>query len=237
MLLSTLCNTVKRESHRGNQSITTDQITTDIVACANEALRDVYKMVPKRYFWKQGTVAVTTGTIAVPSVWSLASDCQEAIVFWYVWPLGSSLFKLAKVQSDQEWFQGVWTNVTPPNQPIYFRDIGLDTSGARTIEIFPPSSQSLTLNYEYYIKKPSDLTTANLSAEIPVIPDLYHDVIAKGALYYFLKGYDDKLQAVAKADYDSAKLAVEEADENNQDGTLALRWQKTQTMLPGFRLY
>ncbi len=236
MLLNTLCNTVKRKSHRGNQSVTTDQITTDIIACANEALRDVYKLLPKKYFWAQGTISVTAGTQGVPSVWSLASNCQEPETFWYVWSPGNSQFTLSKVMSNMEWFNAVWNVNTTPYQPIYFRDIGNDTSGNRQIEIFPASNTSLTLNYEYYIKKPTDLTTSNLSSEIPTIPDQYHDVIEKGALYYFIKGFDDSAAQIAKADYDAAMMAIEIADERNQDGDLSLRWQKKQTLLPGFRL-
>ena len=236
MILNTLVNTIKRKSHRGNQSITTDAITTDIIACANESLRDVYKLVPKKYFWKQGTVAVTAGTIAVPSVWSLDPTCQEPEIFWYTWSPGNSQFTLSKIMSNMEWFHSVWNVNTSPYQPIYFRDIGLDTSGNRQIEIFPASNVSLTLNYEYYIKKPVDLSTANLTQEIPVIPDQYHDVIEKGALYYFIKGFDDAAGKTAKEDYDEALLTIEIGDERNQDGDLTLRWQKKQTLLPGFRL-
>jgi hypothetical protein len=233
--LNTLCNTVKRKSHRGNQAVTTDQITTDIIACANESIRDLYKLIPKRYFWKQGTIAVTPGTQAVASFWSLASDCQEPIAFWYAWAT-TTQFYLSKIYSDQEWFSKVWNINTVPNQPIYFRDIGLDTSGNRQIEIFPASSASLTFNYEYYIKKPADLLPGDLTSEIPIIPDLYHDAIEKGALYYFLKQFDDSAAPAAKADYDAAKQSIEIADEQNLDGELAFRWEKKQTLLPGFRL-
>ncbi len=236
MILNTLVKTIKRESHRGNQSVTTDAITSDIIACANESIRDIYKLIPKRYFWKQSTIAVTAGTQGVPSFWSLASDCQEPIVFWYIWSPGNSQFQLSRVFSDIEWFHAVWNVNTTPYQPIYFRDIGLDTSGNRQIEIFPSANTSLTLNYEYYIKKPADLLVGDLASEIPVIPDLYHDTIAKGALYYFLKGFDDNSAAIAKGDYDAAKMAIEIADEQNQDGDLSLRWSKKQTLLPGFRL-
>ena len=236
MILNTLVQTVKRKSHRGNQAVTTDQVTTDIIACANESIRDIYKLIPKRYFWKKGTIAVTAGAQGVPDVWSLASDCQEPIIFWYIWSPGNGQFSLSKVESDQEWFAMVWNVNTAPYQPIYFRDIGLDGSGNRQIEIFPPANTSLTLNYEYYIKKPVDLTTLVLSNEIPTIPDLYHDVIEKGALYYFLKGFDDTAAQIAKGDYESAKLAIEMADERDLDGLLSIRWSKKQTLLPGFRL-
>jgi hypothetical protein len=236
MLLNTLCNTVKRKSHRGSQSVTTDTITTDIIACANEAIRDVYKHVPKKYFHALGTVAVTAGTIGVPSTWSLDSSCQSPETFWYIWSPGNAQFTLSKVQSNAEWFHAVWNVNTSPYQPIYFRDLGLDTSGNWQIEIFPASNTALTLNYEYYIKKPADLNSSNLLQEIPVIPDLYHDVIEKGALYYFIKGFDDAAGETALKDYERAQEAMDEADDNNLDGDAAFRWQKKQTMLPGFRL-
>ena len=236
MLLNTLVKTVKRKSHRGSQGVTTDQITTDIIACANEAIREIYKLVPKKFFWKQGTLTVTPGTQGVPSVWSLDNTCQEPIVFWYIWQPGTTQFQLAKIFSHQEWFSGVWNINTTPYQPIYFRDIGLDSSGNRQIEIFPASNTSITLNYEYYIKKPVDLGNSDLTLEIPVIPDIYHDAIETGALYKFLKGFDDPKTPEAKADYESMLMAMEMGDERDLDGSLSMRWEKRQTLLPGFRL-
>ena len=237
MILNTLVKTVKRKSHRGSQSVTTDQITTDIVACANEAIRDMIKLVPKRFWFKQSTVAVTVGVAGTAAVYSLASDVLEPINFWY--NTGGSKYVLEKIDSDQEWINGVWDPNAAIQKPRYYREIGPNSSTFyKQIEIFPIADASYTLNYEYYKTKGADLTTssADLAAEITIIPDYCHDAIEKGALYYFLKGFDDPAGEVAKRDYEQAKLDVEIADERDKDSDLRLRLTRPYYNVPGFRL-
>lgn len=235
MLLNTIVKTVKRKSHRGSQSVTTDQITTDIVACVNESLRDVTRKLPKQFFHKKGTpLAVLAGAVGTPAVYSLASDVQEPIVFWY--NLNSSFVKLTKVQSDQEWITMVWDPNGPLDNPRWFREIGPDASGYKQIEIYPIPVANLSLNNEYYRIKTTDLTTNDLNTELPDIPDYLQDVVEKGALYYFLKGFDDPGYAIAKTDYEQAKMDMDISDEQNQDALPALRWPKKNQVMPGFRL-
>lgn len=233
MLLNTVVKSVKRKSHRGSQSVTTDQITTDIVACVNEALRDLQKLLPKRYWFKQGTVSVTTGVAGTAAVFSLPSDCQEPILFHYT--TSNVLYRLKKIDSDTEWFN-LWDPATAINKPAYFREIGANAStGNKQIEIFPISDANYTLNVEYYKTKGTDLTTSDLSTEIPSVPDHVQDVIEKGALYYFLKGFDDPLGQVAKMDYEEAKQAMEVSDERDLDSDLRLRWGMIRNDAPHFR--
>lgn len=235
MTLLTLVNTVKRKSHRGSQSITTDQITTDIIACVNEAFRDVFKLLPKRNFWKTTTVAVTSGVAGTPAVYSLASDVQEPIGFWY--SLNNSYYKLAKIQSDTEWMQSVWNPNEAINTPLYYRELGPNSStGYKQIEIFPIANASITLNYEYYKTKSADKTVADIAAELTDIPDYLIDVVEKGAYYYFIKGFDDPAAEIAKSDYEQAKLSFEIADESNRDQLPAFRFQRRRYQVPGFRL-
>lgn len=236
MLLNTVVKTIKRKSHRGSQTVTTDQITTDIIACINEAIRDVAKLIPKRYWFKQSTVALTVGVAGTPSLWSLASDCQELILAHYT--SGTTVTRLAKLDSDAEWLDKIWNPNTVVGLPLYFREVGPAAStGYKQIEVFPIPNGSITLNCEYYKNKPSDLSSSDLSTEIPTIPDSVQDVVEKGALYYFLKGFDDSLQMVAKKDYEEAKLEMEIADERDLDSDLRLRWNMGRPNLPpGFRL-
>lgn len=235
MVLNKIVKTVKRKSHRGSQSTTNDQITTDIVECVNEALREVCRMLPKQFFHKKGTpLSVTTGVVGTPAVYSLASDVQEPIVFWY--NVNSNFFKLHKIPSDQEWVNGVWDPNGALEDPRFFREIGPDASGYKQIEIYPIPKQNLTLNYEYYRTKTSDLDADDLNTELPDIPDYLQDVIEKGALYYFIKGFDDAAGEIAKRDFEQAKLALEIADEQNADALPALRFPKKHYTLPGFRL-
>lgn len=231
MLLNTIVKTVKRKSHRGSQTVTTDQITTDIIACVNEAIRDVAKLVPKRYWYKQGTpLALVVGVIGTPAVYSLASDVQEAILFHYT--LSGSLTRLTKINSDAEWMDSIWNPSGTLGAPRYYREIGPDGSGYKQIEVYPIPDGSYSLSNEYYKNKPSDLTTADLSTEIPTIPDSVQDAIEKGALYYFLKGFDDSLQMVAKKDYEESKLEMEIADERDLDSDIRFRFNMGRASLP-----
>lgn len=235
MLLNTVVKTVKRKSHRGSQTVTTDQITTDIVACVNEAIRDVARLVPKRYWFKQGTIALTVGVAGTASVWSMPSDTQEAILFHYT--SNSSVTKLIKIDSDAEWIDKVWNINQAVGKPLYYRELGpASSTGYKQIEVFPIPDGSYTLNIEYYKNKPTDLTTSDLATEIPTIPDSIQDVLEKGALYYFLKGFDDSLQGVAKKDYEDAKMEMEIADERDNDSDLRLRFGMTRSSMlpPGF---
>ena len=237
MLLNTVVKAVKRKSHRGSQTTTTDLITTDIIACVNEAIRDVAKLLPKRYWFKQSTVALTVGVAGTASTWPLASNVQEPILFHYT--TNNSVTRLTKIDSDKEWIDSIWSVSTPVGKPRFFREIGPNSStGYKQIEVFPIPDASYTLNYEYMKTKGSDLTTSDLSTEIPTIPDNVQDAVEKGALYYFLKGFDDSLQGVAKADYEEAKLAMEVSDERDIDSDLRMRWNMTRSNMlpPGFNL-
>ena len=234
MLLNTVVKAVKRKSHRGDQSVTTDQITTDIIACVNETLRDIYKLLPKRYLHKSGTISVSSGVAGTPAVYSLASDVQEPIIFHFT--SNSNIYHLKKVDSDEEWIRGVWDPACAVNRPQFYREIGPNSStGYKQIEIFPVANASYTVSYEYYRTKGTDLTTSDLASEIPVIPDLYQDAVEKGALYYFLKGFDDPLQAVAEKDYERAKMALNIADEEDKDSDLCFRFPVRYNRQPGFK--
>lgn len=232
MLLNTIVKTIKRKSHRGSQTVTTDQITTDIVACINEAIRDVAKLVPKRYWFKQGTpLSLVLGVAGTPAVYSLASDVQEAILFHYT--SGSALTRLTKIDSDAEWMDTIWNPSGALGAPRYYRELGPNaTTGYKQIEVYPIPDASYSLSNEYYKNKPSDLTTADLSTEIPTIPDSVQDAVEKGALYYFLKGFDDSLQMVAKKDYEEAKLEMEIADERDMDSDIRFRFNMGRSNLP-----
>ncbi len=234
MLLNTIVKSVKRDSHRGNQSVTTDTITSDIVACVNRTLRDIEKLLPKRFWWKKGTISLTLGVAGTPAVYSLPSDLNEPSAFYYV--VSNVYYILKKIDSDDEWIKRVWNPNASVNRPYYYREIGLDANGYRQIELFPIPSESITLTVEYYKLKSADLSTSDLSTELPDIPDKYQDVIEKGALYYFLKGFDDPLGQVAKMDYEEAKMALEIGDDQDEDQLLRMRLGLLRYELPGFRL-
>ncbi len=234
MLLSTCVKTVKRKSHRGNQSVTTDQVTLDIIACINETCRELARLLPKRYWWTSSTLTTAIGTAGTHAVLSLASDCQEPIVFSYTF--NNVFYTLTKIDSDREFMRSVWNPVTTPNFPRLYRQIGPDASGNKQIEIFPMANQVYTIDYEYYKTRSIDRVIEDLDSEIPDFPDWVQDAIEKGATYLFLKGFDDSKTAEAFADYRLAKEALEESDEQNKDSDIRMRLFTPNYNMPGFTL-
>lgn len=219
MLLNDAVKAVKRYSHRGDQSITSDQITIDIVAALEDARGEVISRIPKRWLLKPAAVAITTSD--GDYTYSLASDVQEPVVFRYT--DSNTDYVLKKIDSDKEWFGQIYSSTEPRSNPIYYREIGNDASGYRQIELFPIPDGAYTINYEYY-KIPADMTVADLSTEIPDIPSHLQDAVWKGGLYYFYKMFDDPAQAIALQDFQKALQGVDEADEADQDSNLRFRW-------------
>lgn len=235
MLLNSVVKTIKRDSHRGNQAITTDQITIDIVACVNRAIRDLVKLVPKRYWWDKKTFATAAGTAGTPDIYSLDSTVQELIALYYV-ANGTVLYTLTKIDSDREWVRGIWNPIMSTNFPRLYREIGYTTGKLKQVELFPVSNAVYTVNYEFYKTQGADLTTADLNTEIPNFPDWVQDAIEKGGLYYFLKGFDDAGLPAAKLDYEQAKMALEISGEQNKDSDLRMRLYTPNYNMPGFTL-
>ena len=235
MLLNTLVKAVKRKSHRGDQAVTTDQITTDVIACINETIRDIYKLLPKRFLFKQGSVALSAGVAGTAATYSLASDVQEPIIFHFT--SGGALYILDKVDTDRDWIKGVWDPNLAVNRPEVYREIGPNSStGYKQIEVFPIPSGSFTLNYEYYRSKGVDLTSSDLASEVTIIPDQFQDCLEKGALYYFLKGFDDPMQGVAKTDYEESKHSLNVGDDQDKDTDLAFKYDnQVYYRQPGFK--
>lgn len=224
MLLNTAVKNVKRYSHRGDQAITTDTITADIVAAINDARRDLAKHIPKRYLHVQAAspLALVDGT----AIYSLASDVMEPSVFH--WTLNNCLYVPKKVDSDREWFEIIYSPGQTNNIPRFYRELGPVSGTVKRIEFFPTPNQSISCDYEYYKDVCiTDLTTADLDDEIPDFPGYLHDALWKGALYYFLKGFDDvEGLAGADKDYKMATGALEVSEDQDQDQEISFRFGK-----------
>lgn len=222
MTLNEVVKRVKRTTHRGNQAVTTDQITLDIIQAINDSRRDVIRMVPKDWLRKSATTPITT--VSGTSTYSLASDVQEPLLFRYT--VDDADYFLNKIDSEREFYQNTFGSNTADNKPRFFIDLGLDGSANRQILLFPTPDAAYTINYVYY-KDPSktELTITDLDTEIPDVPSYLQDVLWKGARYYFLQGFDDTAnQAIAKTDYEQAKLDVDKADEANLDTEQSFRF-------------
>lgn len=233
MLLNSAVKRVKLYSHRGDQSVTTDSITSDIVLAINDARRRLIRRVPKRFFWKKASTPLTTS--AGDYEYDLASDVQEPICFFYT--NNGSRVNLSKIPSDKEWNEKVFDPSDPQGRPLYYREV--NNAGTKAIELAPIPDAAYTINYEYYKNVSTELTTSNLSTEIPDIPDYLQDVLWIGALALFLKAFDDPAVLEAKEDYRVALVEFDIADEQDQDEDVAFRWGRRRrpvdTGLEGFR--
>lgn len=218
MILNSLVKRVKLYSHRGDQSVTTDQTTSDIIMAINDTRRELVRRVPKRFFWKSATTPLSTS--AGDYTYDLASDVQEPIRFFYT--TGGADYQLTRVDSDAEWYDSVYSSTAPQGKPLRYRET--NNAGTKAIEVAPTPDATYTINYEYYKNVPTELTTSDLASEIPDIPDYLHDALWKGALAKFLKSFDDPGEASAKADYALAVHEFDDAEEKDQDTDLCLRW-------------
>jgi len=82
--------------------------------------------------------------VGTPAVYSLAADCQEPLLFYYV--DGTAFYNMRKVDSDMEWIQKVWSPTAALGLPYSYREIGPDNNGYKQIEVFPVPSKNLSLS-------------------------------------------------------------------------------------------
>jgi len=233
--LNDIVKRVKLYSHRGDQAVTSDQITADILLAVSDANRDARKRIPKRWFHKKATpLVVVQGT----PTYALAVDVQEPIIFRYI-DDNNDMYPL-KIDSDREWFERIFDNDHPEDLPDFYREIGQTAAGLKQIEFFPTPSKSITMEYEYYKNDATDFTTSDLEDEVSEVPEYLHDVLWKGGLYYFLKAFDDAGQVIAKADYAESLELMDQSDDSDQDTDLSWRFQTDrrfgETDTPRFRL-
>ena len=219
MTLNDVVKRVKDRSHRGAVGTTTDEITAQIIRAINDARRDIINLVPKGWLRTTSSFATVSGT----TTYSLASNTQEPSLFRYT--TGGSDYLLVKIDSEREYYQKHYSSVLANSKPQYYFDAGVDASGYRQILLHPTPDAIYTINYVYY-KDPSvtDLSTSDLATAVPDIPSHLQGALWKGALYYFLKGFDDPAQGIAKTDFNEALLDTDIAEERDLDTNLAFRW-------------
>lgn len=219
MTLNDVVKRVKDRSHRGAVGTTTDEITAQIIRAINDARRDIIVLLPKSWLRKTSSFPTVSGT----TTYSLASDVQEPALFRYT--TGGSDYLLIKVDSEREFYQKYYSSTAGNSKPQYYFDAGIDSSGYRQILLSPTPDAAYTVNYVYQKDgSATDLSTSDLATAIPDIPNHLQGALWKGALYYFLKGFDDPAQLVAKKDFQEALMDTEIAEERDLDTNLAFRW-------------
>jgi hypothetical protein len=180
--------------------------------------------VPKQFLRVD---AASPLTLTYPTVlYSLDITVQEPIIFRYTFD--NVEYVLKRIESEREFYLTLFIKSQSPNRPFFYVEKGLDTSGRRQIEVYPipdPVIGPFSVNYSFY-KDPTrtELTSADLNTEFPDFPSYLQDAVWKGGLYHFLKQFDDQLGAVAKVDYDACRLALDEAEDSDQDMELTMRW-------------
>ncbi len=221
MVLNDLVIRVKTRAHRGDITITNDSITQAIIDAINDARREIIRLLPKQ--WLRSTY--TFSTVIGQNLYDLPADCQEPVLLRYT--SNNVDYTLSKVESEREFYLNVWGTAVSQNKPRYFFDAGVNqATNCRQVFLFPTPDAIYTPVNLTYMMDPTlvDLTVANLAVTIPVFPSYVQDALWKGAYYYFLKSFDDPAGTMAKADYDQAKEAIEEADDRDLDSDLSFRF-------------
>lgn len=225
MTLNDIVKRIKDRTYKGSTSVTTDEVTAQIIRAINDCRRKIVRQLPKEYFRKTGTLSIVQGT----TTYSLASDVLEPLLFWF--ETGGALYHLTKVPTEKEFRQLVYDPNSSQNNPEFYFDAGRDSSGYRQIVLFPTPSGALTVNYTYY-KDPTrtELTTSDLATEFPDIPSSLQDVVTHGAMWLFLKCFDDvSAQDRAKMEFDRALIEMDIAEEMDLDDLPALRYSGAMT--------
>lgn len=224
MILKEHVDRIKDRSHKGDVNITTDNLTAQILRAIEDSRRDLVRYLPKHFLRKDATPL--TWSFGGPNIVSLASDVIDPIIFRYTFQ--NVEYVLKRIESEREYYLTLYIKAQSPNRPFFYVEKGLDGSGNRQMEIYPPCDTNgpYTINYSYY-KDPTKikLTTADLNIEFPDFPSYMQDALWKGGLFYFFNNFDDsQMQATAQADYALAKQQLDEIEDSDQDLELQIRW-------------
>lgn len=224
MTVRELLKRVKDRSRKGDPNVTGDYTTLEMLRAINDARRDLIRYVPKQFLRKD---AVTPLSLVNPTVlYSLASDVMEPIIFRYTF--GGVEYVLQRIESEREYYITLFIRTQAPNRPFFYVEKGLDSSGNRQIEVYPTPlpANTYTVNYTYYKDaSKTDVTLTDIDSEFPDFPSYMQDALWKGSLYYFMAGHGGmEGVAIAKTDYEAAKIELDKIEEEDQDMDIVWRW-------------
>ena len=228
MLLLEGVNRVKFLSHRGDQAITTDTITADIVMCFNLAWADIATLLPRQSFRKEVTIPTVQGT----EVYSIATSdiypVQELIKVHYIWNLVN--YNLYKCESEKEFWGQYYIANAAQNRPFVYCKWGLDANKDLQIRLFPIPNDVYSLIIPYYIDPTAVLlTVADLSSELLILQPYLQKALWKGALYYYLDSFDDPKAESAYLKYKESQLNQDVAEDASLDSDLQFRFDTGRT--------
>lgn len=220
-------NRVKLLSHRGDQTITNDKITTDILNCINLSWEDLCQLLPRQAFRTDSIVnstdIVTVQGIDIYSMVGNPYPVQELIIVHY--SFNGNNYNLQKIESEREFWNKFFYQSASQNRPYVYCPWGFDSNGVKQIRIFPIPDIAYTLHYSFYVDPTSiDFRTQSLTSNIPFLPTYLQFALWRGTLYYFLKAFDDPGQTVALADYEKAKVRQDISEDADMDGDTQFRF-------------
>jgi hypothetical protein len=232
MTVNDAINRVKLFSHRGSQAITNDQITTDILNCLNESWVDICQLLPRQAFRQDSDVNGTNiVTVSGQDIYPLSGNTypvQELIIMHYFF--NNVNYNMKKVESEREFWGQYFYLSTAVNRPFVYCPWGFNASGVKQVRVFPVPDQNYNLKYSFYIDPTTiDFKTLALSAAIPFFPSYLQTALWKGALYYFLKAFDDPAQEIALQDYEKAKMRQDMSEDADLDSDLQFRFDTART--------
>lgn len=225
MTLNDVVKRVKDKSHKGDPNVTSDEVTAQIIRAVEDARRELVRYLPKHFLRKDATSPIVWN-FGSSVIQPLASDVMDLMIIRYTFL--NVEYVLKRVESEREYYLTLFIRSQSVNRPFFYVEKGLDASGNKQIEIYPPCDTNgpYNLNYTYY-KDPTrtTLTTGDLGTEFPDFPSYMQDAAWKGALFHFLKNFDDvAMLAGSKQEYEEGKQQLDDIEDSDQDLELQMRW-------------
>lgn len=228
MTINDCVKRVKLITHRGDPTITNDQITTDILVCLDMAWKDIAQLLPRQAFRADGVDIVT---VAGTEIYSLAGNTypvQELVMIHYIF--NNVNYNMKKVESEREFWGQYYYKSAAQNRPFVYCPWGFDTNHVKQIRMFPIPDQAYTINYTYLIDPTVvEINASLLSNEVPFFPSYLQEAVWKGGVYYYLKSYDDAGQQAAMLDYEKAKTRQDISEDADMDSELQFRFDTQRT--------
>lgn len=125
-------------------------------------------------------------------LYSLPSDCDRVL------DIRQAITDQKMYPVDVRTFDAALPNPSATGTPYYYSPVGLDSSNAWQITLYPIPDAKVNLQVRY-LQTPADMTTTGN----PVLPEKFHDVLVYAALYLYAHPYiEDDRVAVARARFD-----------------------------------
>lgn len=175
-----------------------------------------------------GTSNLSGGSYTLRKVlYSLPSDCDRII------DLRQAITKVKLVPVDARTFDYYLPDPTATADPVYYSTIGLDSSNAWQVTLYPVPSETINIQVRYL----KMITALSSGSDVPVIPAKFHDVLVFGALAMYGHEYIDDSRVTTAQTRFAAVLETMKREYNPAPDTMTVLqpWDLRPTY-PTFRL-